>query len=72
MDCHNCDLQQSDSSKAICASLLMPAMFNRMFTLMAAHINHTPVINEVLPFGAEGIAEEVKPLKKLKDESIKE
>ena len=36
MNCHTCTLQEGNESKAMCATLLIPAMLNRMTTQIDA------------------------------------
>lgn len=64
MDCHKCTLQTCDQNKATCATLLMPAMINRLFALFAELQAGKPVNEVSLP------AKELKSLKKNKDENI--
>lgn len=52
MDCHSCTIQEGYENKAMCATLFMPAMFNRLSVQLqrieAAMTGKDMELNEVI------------------------
>ena len=56
MDCHKCELQDTDVARAMCAALFLPAMVNKLFAQVAELktlclqqlTQELPVLNEVV------------------------